>query len=858
MNKLTKVLSVFLLAGALGASVAGVTACKGGNGGGGGEGVTHQTSHQLNYAKKDKDKHTVSCSVDGCDYTAHDEDHHWGDSECSDCHEAKPTTPTGDKLKIPAAATKLLVEGVQTETIALSTTKTSHDIAQSEIKVYFADASGKIGEAIPAANYTLRLQDPGKATITQWTGLKTHGDYVVRVNIKDCEMADGYTGNMEPEDFVASITVTISNPVTTLAVKEGATLTQVAGPNTISAGWQFEITRANGDKTDVAASNVTFTTPVDTVSAGENKTASFKTTVDGKEVTGTVTYTVTADTTKVSQSFALNFASLTDAEVAQVAAGEKVVLQDGRFEVLSMSGGSIDGDNNAYASKYFTKRLKCNGASTKTVDNSDKSAKVGAPSYIKVHAEGAGTLTIYAYNNGGAANDGNTRSVAVYSGVTFDTETNVGALLITDATMIGEAKPIPSKSGDILSVTIPAAGDYYITHDAAMTYRYVQLDQLVSNEGNEEITLGGTKVYTKLTASHTADADKEKFKGKFTIGDSFEVDAGYTFKAEAINDVTCEAYDKETVTEGLTYWLGDTNITSGYQFTEDDIGDQTITVKYGDVSTTYTITVESVIPGVTGITATVKSTVVTEVSTAGGTIALDKTDIEVALKGSNSAASVNLDTVKYRLASAEAGSETEIVAETPAALGVGDYILVVTATVSTTGEGVTSAEFTVEISFKVTQEGAAKEVSINMSDIPAATVAANATVGADGLVLSDTDTAKVTALSECKINSSTAGDYTIRLQTNGSVNKAKKSIKVELNVKATITVYYKKATADTRTLGLYDANATELQKDSVNGEKSDNSTLFSWTTTAVEAGDYLLAGSNGVNIYEIVITPVAE
>ena len=66
MNKLTKLLSVFVIAGALGAGIAGVTACnKGGNGGGGGGGET--PTHEYTYTQNsDQKTHNGVCKVDGC------------------------------------------------------------------------------------------------------------------------------------------------------------------------------------------------------------------------------------------------------------------------------------------------------------------------------------------------------------------------------------------------------------------------------------------------------------------------------------------------------------------------------------------------------------------------------------------------------------------------------------------------------------------------------------------------------------------------------------------------------------------------------------------------------------------------
>lgn len=846
MNKVTKLLSVFILAGAVGAGVAGVAGCnKGGN----------DDKHEHHYtwvADADGNKCHEECDAKGeCDAKVKPSQAHvdtknnetgaaGADNKCDNCG-ATIGAVIGDKYEIPAAATRLVVEGVQTETIELSETKKSHDINQSAIKVYFGDASGKIGEAIPAANVTLRLQAPGGAAVTEWTGLKLNGDYTVRINIKDCKMAEGATTNMEPEDFFANITVTVSNPVKSLSVKEGATLTQVSGPNTITAGWTYEITRANGDKTDVAASDISFVTPVDTVSVGTNKTATFKATVDGAEVTGTVTYTITEDTSKVQQSFALNFGSFDDDQIAAIAAGEKVELQNGRFEVMSVGSGAIDNHNNSIGSKYFTKRLKTNGSSVAA----DKTTAKGTPRYIKVHADGAGTLTVYAYNNGGALNDGNSRGVTVYSGATFDDN---GKMVLDKNNMVGEAKLIPSKSGDFFAVSIPEAGDYYITNDAAMTYCYVQLDQLVDKETNEAIELKGKKVYTKLSASHTDDTEEIKFKKTYGVGDTFEVDAGYTFKAEAINDVTCEIYDKETVTEGLTFWIGNIEITSGYTFTDSDLGPQTVTVKLGNVSANISIVVESAITGVTGITATVEG-VNGSVSSADATVTLTTANIKVGVDGTNAAATAEFVSATYKVKGAD-GEGTALTAE-GVALAVGEYEITVLGSVSADGA---SAQFTTTIAFSVVNTNALQNVVVNSDQVKtlAATMTSE-TVLVDNAYGKVFITADATNTVTMDASSKTIGGvkYTHRIKLGGAGATTYRSIGVEVKKGAKIVVHCMSSSSSAARNGyLYDAAGNKVNSEAITVAGTETV----WEISVAEAGTYYFASeTGGVNVYGVQI-----
>ena len=88
MNKLTKLLSVFVIAGALGVGMAGgAVGCKGGGGGSdGGDDVHHTSEHELHYESKNDNKHTITCSVDGCDYEATEDDHVYDGDDDATCN----------------------------------------------------------------------------------------------------------------------------------------------------------------------------------------------------------------------------------------------------------------------------------------------------------------------------------------------------------------------------------------------------------------------------------------------------------------------------------------------------------------------------------------------------------------------------------------------------------------------------------------------------------------------------------------------------------------------------------------------------------------------------------------------------
>ena len=72
------------------------------------------------------------------------------------------------------------------------------------------------------------------------------------------------------------------------------------------------------------------------------------------------------------------------------------------------------------------------------------------------------------------------------------------------------------------------------------------------------------------------DAEKKTFK----VGDKFSTD-GLVVKAKG------SSYDEVVIANYMT------DIEEGYVFTAEDVGTKTVTVAYGEYTTTYEITIES-------------------------------------------------------------------------------------------------------------------------------------------------------------------------------------------------------------------------------------------------------------------------
>lgn len=122
MNKLTKLLSVFVIAGALGASVAGVAGCKKNNNGNG-----HTHDYEYTQITGNDEKHTVHCKNDGHEGGDTLEDHEWGgDNTCDKCGYTKTggedTTPTVTSVTVNGEVDEVAVNSTITLTATVAGT----------------------------------------------------------------------------------------------------------------------------------------------------------------------------------------------------------------------------------------------------------------------------------------------------------------------------------------------------------------------------------------------------------------------------------------------------------------------------------------------------------------------------------------------------------------------------------------------------------------------------------------------------------------------------------------------------------------------------------------------------------------
>lgn len=655
MNKLTKVLSVFIIAGAIGTGVAGVAGC------------TKKDNHTHAYtytANSDGKTHNGACDCGKDPITNQNHVDENNDKKCDLCLADLGGGEESDKLQIPAAAQALIVEGVGDTEVQLSETKKSHTIDKSAVKVYFnvgtLQAPTK-GDEVPAANLTVVLKAPNGQEVSEWTGLKVNGTYKLEVRLKNCQLAEG--SDLLLTDFNSITSVNVINKVKadSLAVKTGedVKLSQKPGNDIISSTWKYEVTRENGDKEDVEASKVTVSGLNTTISG--DKTATLACTIEGISVSGSVQYKIEDDATKVAQSFAMNFSFLTAAQEAAVKAGEEVVLQDSRFAFKSYSGGEIASHGKTFDGKYFAKRIKFNGKSDAA--NTDR--------YIKVHVDGPAILTVYAYHNAGTeGTPSNARQVGVFKEYTA----------ATPSAPVSEPQDTIEKNDTKHVFSLPEAGDYYICCVGnGLTFTYVQVDQLVpEGEGVEEIVLGGEVVPAAISATHSSGKTQH-----VTIGTAWDsIKSQYTVKATGVNNVTCDSVETD-VTAQATYAVPEDFATA--------IGEKVITVDYSGVKTTFKVIVDSTVSGIYGLNSSLKASVNTQLPSADAKLKLTKDDIVNTLVGENAEAAITAFTVF--------NGGTEMGADgLEFAVSDSEYVLTITATVQA---GEQTATLTATITFTV-------------------------------------------------------------------------------------------------------------------------------------------------------------
>lgn len=902
MNKLTKLLSVFILAGAVGAGVAGVSACKSNDDN---NEPTH--THSYTYTPNNDGTHNGTCngtegtcdaptiSNEACVDNKNNETQASGaDGKCDKCG---ATVEQSSQLVVAANVTGLLIEGVTQETITLSETNQSHTIDKSAVKVYFATGNNADvkGDAVPADNLVLELKDDKGAAVSSWEGIRKDGVYKVNASLKNAKMASGALVTVD--DLKATVTVTISNPVKagSLVVKAGATLEQPQSVNDkMTSTWTYEVTLANGDKQDVPAADVTISN-LDTGTVAASATAN----LTWGTITGTVTYKITENANRRVQSYAYNFGVDTHTGAYKDDAyiiDNKATDHSGTYVKIPGSGDTANGvkmeankprtsvDNE----KFFSNRFTFGGGTYKT--NGDFDTDAAKKKYIEIKTESAGKITVYWSRNSSADNRGLALwKAADATSVNIGTDSDKSTVAPYDfkgkdgqntpaKLPVGVISNINSTGSELLpekyEFVVPEAGTYYLTTATkqAVYLYYIQIDNEYDDATKENITIQeGEKKLSNISVSHSSDTETAKYKPQFNLGETFTVDGGFTFKGVTVDSNTADKSEATLDVADLEFWLGEAKLTVGETILNEGLitttGDKTITVKKGDVSVTYTINVASAL-GVDTISVAVNNQLSTLVNTETDKVNVNWEHLTVTTNGTNTNVDVTITGVTYVAKDAAEGTAGTEIAQEGTELGVGDWVLTVTATVTDKTNASLTDTFTASCNLKIAVKGQLTEMTISFDSVLGAgtadiTKTENTDVTLDGNCASNASllaTADKSIKIKYKANTTVADGVKVNtcFSTQGSGSTTQQKLKLDLTEGATytVTVYAKSGSSSDATRKasiLVGAEGTDKRVAETATPTSGNPTAFVFEN--ITAGTIYIGGEAGIDIYYIVITP---
>ena len=600
----------------------------------------------------------------------------------------------------------------------------------------------------------------------------------------------------------------------------------------MSANWTYEVTRANGDKEDYTE---TVTVTVDTMSAG-TKTA----TLTSGNLTGTVEVTITENENAHFETYAVNLSGKEVGVIAGEAPADSAVelfkSANGNTK-LEVRGLKVEANGNSAAKecddKYFANRAPLAGATFTSNDTLQTNQR-----YFILTTEGAAKLTIYWSRNSSA----DERGVSVFNSTV--TNGDISALTPGATTIAKDTLTTGDQSVQKMEVNIPAAGTYWITsaNKNNLYFYYIELTTQFETAGTDVTLEDGAEVLANVKVSHDK-VDDKAYVQQFTVGDTFTVDSGYTVTGTFATANTAKK-SEQTLTEGLTYWLGNTQLTPDTTVLSaelfEQLGENTVTVKYGEQTVTgeYTIFVDSAVPGVTGITASVKDTVNTVLASETAKLTLAKTDIELAIVGENTNAQITASTVKYKVKDADDSTAIEITESVE--LGAGEYVILVTATVEDATAS-KSASFEATVALKVVVEGNGASWLYQSNAASSATdpdIAANAVIDNNG---SFTATALVAAKSGANQNS--AFNDNITNSSNAPVAAADKTASGEAITFKNAVAFQTKAGTGTEYLEITAKKATTIyvyltgSDDKHGSNRAGAKVYYSINGTVCEAAD---------------------
>ena len=742
MSKLTKLLSVFVIASTVTAGVAALAGCH-----------THtydekwstsetQHWHAATCAHEDQKKDLgdhVDANDDGkCDVCGYqmeveeehthtysnewtsDETQHWHaatcehtdqkkdaanhvdaneDGKCDVCGYQMQTAPEVEGIPAPEGTSGLIIEKTTT-TYTLSAASPTVDISTADLKVYYADAaSEKLGE-VDLSKATITYFK-GSETLENLNGVSSAGTYMIYVKLEGV-LPEGAT---ETVDLSAFISITVNDPVVadTLAINADAVKTQTQSTtDSMTSTWEFTVTLASGAKVDVTE-DVTIS-GVETTAIGE-KTATVSLTYEDINFSIDVEYSITDDANLAIQSCAVNPGVLE----ANSNITANVTLDETNGIVLTATSGKlvkIDSADEEIDGKVFTKRLNMQGSPIKnggldpayttpfrTIQFTNLNSAIEGATSIKT------VITMYV----NTSSSGAVRTLNLYKEGEVEGVKTLTAVEGQTAEVGGVCK---------ITFTVEGAGTYHVASASSGWYvYYIQVDKMIIGEtGEVDKPLAGEATLAALSLN-TADVKKT-----FKVGDTFTAENLVATGVYA-NSVTADSSTRVIAFDDLEISSPDMS----------NLGEQTVTVTYGGVSETYKITIESAVAGVTGISASHNLDSLM-VDTDADTIPFVKDNISVEIVGENGLAQVNITSIKV--------DGVDLPAE-GTALTPGAHTIIVAVTVT---DGTNSAEFTASIELTVTVKPAdSSTASFIVEGTESGSIDAEATIVENGLFTATTD-----------------------------------------------------------------------------------------------------------------------
>lgn len=495
MNKLTKLLSVFVLAGALGTGIAGGAACKKGGDSGNGSGHTHSYT----WVDNNDGTHKEHCGADGCDTPDKSQGNHVydrdGDTKCV-CGAVKPG---GGEVEYDEVSTSVDFKAAANELAGAETT--ANQTVGTDGYTYGGKFFFASGNRFEPGNSCVNTQ---KKDITVTLGGVTNsikivgkgasgtaGDIILK-NSSGTEIGkDTSTGNSAPvsisaDNLPAGVYTIVSGTsvrITELSVTEKLEKSNATGISVTASKVDFLVNEdfspngltvilnyANGRKDTLSASDYEVTQSVDKTAAGK-----YTVTVKYKENTAfTDTYDVYYYTVDSIEKHTIGYDGKNQVTLQQAA----VTGGELSYDYLTVKGtGTVEG-------RTHTFNLPVSALNIENVSIATEGEKTVNVSVKPEYVTGGATLTDsykVAVKNAVIATD---NKVEITVGETGDFKTLTQAVQFLKLCNIDEAvnKVIKLQAGtytekvwlDIPNVTLVGLGENI--DDTVLTYSLVEGD----------------------------------------------------------------------------------------------------------------------------------------------------------------------------------------------------------------------------------------------------------------------------------------------------------------------------------------------------------------------------------------------